>query len=586
MTYEFSEDKLVQETTANYFKDTLNWESVYAYNEEELGVDGTLGRITEKEVVLKRYLKQAIQKLNPDHPETVYATAVKQIIEISYARPLIQQNKEKYKLFTGGVLVSYKDENGNTQKPRLKIFDFDKPKNNHFLIVRELWIHGQTYRRRADIIGFVNGIPLLFMELKTVHKNVRNAYDGNLKDYMDTIPQLFIFNAMIMLSNGDAAKVGTILCKYEHFMDWKRLKEEDEGTLDFEVMLTGMCNKNKFMDLFENFILYDETLGFCVKILARNHQYLGVNKVVDAIKNRDKLDGKLGVFWHTQGSGKSYSMVFLCKKTRRKTVGNFTFLIVTDREDLEKQIYNTFTGVGLVKEEKCRAASGKHLQKLFLEDHPFLFTMIHKFNIEVSKENSYSSRDDIIVLSDENHRTQYGTLALNMRNALPNASFIGFTGTPLFKDDEITKRVFGDYISTYDFKRAVDDGATVPLYYESRGEKLNLSTENINEKIAEALENEDLDVDQQALLERELSREYHIITSKKRLDSIAQDFVKHYSTRWETGKAMFICIDKLTTVRMYELIQKYWKEQIDIVVQQKEKETDPQEIMTDHIKIN
>ncbi|MBA7528763.1 hypothetical protein ES705_20953 [subsurface metagenome] len=465
MTGEFSEDKLVQETTADYFRDTLNWESVYAYNEEVLGVDGTFGRITEKEIVLKRYLKRAIQKLNPNLPETVYDTAVKQITEISYTRSLIRQNREKYDLFTNGVLVKYKDENNQTKKVRIKLFDFEEPANNHFLIVRELWIQGSLYRRRADIIGFVNGLPLLFIELKTVHRNVRNAYDGNLKDYMDTIPHLFIHNAMIMLSNGDLAKIGTISSKYEHFMDWKRLKEDDEGSLDFEVMLSGICNKINFIDLFENFILFDETLGYCVKILARNHQFLGVNKVIGAIKNRNKRKGKLGVFWHTQGSGKSYSMAFLCKKSHRKITGNFTFLIVTDREDLDKQIYNTFTGVGLVKEEKCRASSGENLKQLFLEDHPYLFTMIHKFNIEVTEDNPYSIRSDIIVCSDEAHRTQYGQLALNMRNALPNSSFIGFTGTPLFKDDEITMRIFGDYISTYDFQRSVQDGATVPLYY-------------------------------------------------------------------------------------------------------------------------
>jgi len=585
MPHEFSEDELVQKTTAGFFKHELNWESVYAYNEEVLGPDGTLGRLTEKEVVLKRYLKQALQTLNPDVPEAVYENAIKQITEISYTRPLIQQNREKYDVCTNGVLVNYKDEKNHTNKVRLKLFDFETPSNNHFLVVRELWIQGPLYRRRADIIGFVNGMPLLFIELKTIHKNVRNAYDKNLKDYFDTIPQLFIHNAIIILSNGDSAKVGTISSKFEHFMDWKRLKEEDQGSLDCEVMLSGMCAKHNFMDLFENFILFDETLGFCVKILSRNHQFLGVNKVITAVKDSNNRAGKLGVFWHTQGSGKSYSMAFLCKKVHRKITGNFTFLIVTDREDLDKQIYNTFSGVGLVKNDKCRASSGEHLKKLFLEDHAYLFTMVHKFNIEITEDNPYSKRSDIIVLSDESHRTQYGRLALNMRNALPNASFIGFTGTPLFKDDEITSRVFGEYISTYDFKRSVDDNATVPLYYESRGEKLNLSTENINEKIAEALENEDLNIDQQALLEKELAREYHIITAEKRLDAIAKDFVEHYSDRWETGKAMFICIDKLTAVRMYNLVQYYWEKKKCEITKQIESVSDPQDVMHLHRKM-
>ncbi|MBN1698881.1 MAG: type I restriction endonuclease subunit R [Spirochaetales bacterium] len=578
MPHEFSEDRLVQKTTADFFKDNLYWDSIYAYNDEVLGEKGTLGRMSEKEVILKRYVKQALSKINPGFLDTVYESAVKELSEISYTRSVIIQNREKYDLCINGILVNYKNEKNETKSVRLKLFDFDNPENNNFLAVRELWIQGPLYRRRADIVGFVNGIPLLFMELKAAHKNVRRAYDENLRDYMDTIPHIFYYNAMIILSNGDEAKTGIILSSYEQYTDWKRLKEEEQGSLDFEIMLQGMCSKGRFMDIVENFILFDETRGHCVKILARNHQYLGVNRAVEAIRKRKTLGGKLGVFWHTQGSGKSYSMVFLCKKTRRKMTGNFTFLIVTDREDLERQIYRTFTGVGLVREEGCRASSGEHLKELFREDHTFLFTMIHKFNREVPKNDPYSERSDIIVLSDENHRTQYGTFALNMRNAIPNASFIGFTGTPLFKDDEITKRVFGDYVSTYDFKRAVDDGATVPLYYESRGEKLKLSTERINEKMAEALEGEILDVDRQALLEKELAREYHIMTAGKRLDAIAKDIVDHYTDRWETGKAMVICLDKITTVRMYLLVGNYWERKIDETSRLIDTEKDPQEV--------
>ncbi len=346
-----------------------------------------------------------------------------------------------------------------------------------------------------------------------------------------------------------------------------------------ETLLKGMCSKNNFMDIFENFILFDDSYGKTIKILARNHQYLGVNRAIRAVEDRKRRKGKLGVFWHTQGSGKSYSMVFFAQKIHRKVAGNFTFLIVTDREDLDKQIFTTFAGCGIVDNDrdKCRASSGSHLKQILTQDKPYVFTMIHKFNQDVDPSDPYSSRDDIIVISDEAHRTQYGRLALNMRNALPKANFVGFTGTPLFKNDEITKRIFGEYVSTYDFQKAVDDNATVPLYYDNRGEKLKITTSEINDRIAEKLEQLVLDEDQKARLEDELGRDYHIFTAEKRLDAIAQDFVSHYSISWEAGKAMFVCIDKVTTVRMYSLIQNYWQKRIIELEKKKLRTEDDQE---------
>lgn len=573
-----TEDKLVQETVANYFRDELKWESVYAYNTETLGPAGTLGRESEKEVVLERYLRQALARFNPGLPAEAYEDAVRQVVESMASKSPLQINQEKYELFLNGVKVSFRNDKGKVEERRLQLFDFNTPENNHFLVVRELWVQGSPYRRRPDIIGFVNGLPLLFIELKNVHRDIRRAYEGNLSDYKDTIPHIFHYNALVVLSNGDEAKVGTVSSKYEHFHEWKRLEEDLPGVVGLETMLKGMCSKANFLDILENFILFDDSSGKLIKILARNHQFLGVNKAVEAVRQRQQRKGQLGVFWHTQGSGKSYSMVLFTRKVHRKLEGNFTFLVVTDREDLDSQIYKTFVGTSTVKDEQCRAAGGKHLRDLLREDHPYVFTMIHKFNQEVNPDSPYSSRGDIIVVSDEAHRTQYGRLALNMRNALPNAHYIGFTGTPLFKNDEITKRIFGEYVSTYDFQRAVDDGATVPLYYDSRGEKLGITTEEINEKIAAKLEEAELDPDQQARLEKELAREYHIITAGKRLDAIARDFVEHYTTRWETGKAMLVCIDKITAVRMFKLIEFYWQEKRAILSKQVENCTDEQEM--------
>ena len=558
-----SEDRLVQATTAAYFRDVLGWDSVYAYNEEVLGPNGTLGRSNQGEVVLTRYLRQALEKLNPDLPADAYDQAIRRIVETSAVKSLVQINHEKYDLYRNGVPVTVKRPDGVVEDLRLQVFDFKEPEANHFLVVRELWVAGYPYRRRPDILGFVNGIPLLFIELKNVHKDIRNAYDKNLRDYRDTIPHLFDHNAFILLSNGQRARVGTITSQYEHFHEWKRLAEDAPGVVDLETALKGMCSKASFMDIFENFLLFDSSSGKTAKILARNHQYLGVNRAVEAVRTRQGREGKLGVFWHTQGSGKSYSMVFFSEKIHRKLTGNFTFLVVTDREDLEKQIYNTYVGVGAVNpKEVCRAADGSHLPQLFLEDHAYVFTMIHKFNKPVDPDAPYSARDDIIVISDEAHRTQYGRLAINMRAALPQAHYIGFTGTPLFKDDEITRRLFGDYVSTYDFQRAVDDQATVPLYYDSRGDKLGLATPDLNLLIADVLEQTELDPDQERKVRRLLGNKYRAFTGKQRLDAIAQDFVWHYTAQWEAGKAMIVCLDKITAGRVHDLVLKHWARRI------------------------
>jgi type I restriction enzyme R subunit len=577
----YTEDTLVQQTTANYLHDQLGWESVYAYNEETFGPEGTLGRKSDKEVILTRYLGEALVKLNPGLPMPAYQEAIRRITEYSVTQSPLQINMEKYELLKKGVLVDFRNEKGEPVKRRLRVFDFDKPGNNHFLAVREFWVRGALYRRRADIVGFVNGIPLLFMELKNIHKNIRAAYEKNLSDYKDTIHHLFHHNTVIVLANGVDAKIGSLSGNYEHFHEWKRLEEDEPGVVDMETLLKGICNKNNFLDFFENFIVFDDSSGELVKIIARNHQYMGVNRAMQAVEERKHRKGKLGVFWHTQGAGKSYSMVFFSQKVHRRLGGNFTFLILTDRDDLDTQIYKTFAGCGIVDNDKdpCRAESGDDLEKLLKQRKTYIFTLIQKFNREVDPDDPYSLRDDIIVISDEAHRTQYGLLALNMWNALPNAGYIGFTGTPLFKDDEITRRVFGDYISTYDFKRAVDDKATLPLYYDARGDKLGVAKNDLNERIAEKLEEleiEDIDVAQR--LERELKRDYHIITSQKRLNQIARDFVEHYSTAWESGKAMLVCIDKITCARMYELIEKYWAKRIQELEKGRIKAADEQEL--------
>ena len=564
MSYDYSENILVQDSAGNLLRDELGWDVKFAYNTEVLGESGTFGRRSYKEILLVRYFRDALKKLNPWLTDAQMLEAQAVIEKHLSTSSLLQINEEKYFLIRDGIPVTVKRPDGRTETKKAAVIDFQNPENNYFLAVKELKIHGDLYRRRTDIVGFVNGLPLLFVELKKTTVDVQNAYDDNYTDYQDTIPHLFYYNAFLMLSNGTEAKVGTLGSKYEFFHEWKRLDEKEQGSVALETMLRGICKKENFLDLLENFILFDHSGGRTAKIFARNHQYLGVNEAVKAYEARKLNDGKLGVFWHTQGSGKSYSMLFLAQKIRRKFAGSPTIVILTDRDELNKQISDTFENCGLLGKTKASqfiATSGDDLVTKLKGNPSFIFTLIQKFN--KSNETPIYPDHDIIIMSDEAHRSQYGIFAENMVKLLPTASRIGFTGTPLLTSDNITARTFGGYISVYDFKRAVEDGATVPLYYENRGEKiLDLDNPEITDRILDAIENADINVDQQDKLEAEFAKEIHLLTAEPRLRSIAKDFVGHYSDLWTSGKAMFVCLNKVTCVRMYNYVQEYWQEEI------------------------
>lgn len=564
MSYDYSENILVQESAGHLLERELGWEVSFAYNTEQLGKDGTFGRTSYREILLTRYFREALKRLNPWLTPTQLDEAQKKMEQHLSTASLIQINEEKYALIRDGIPITIKRPGCRTEEKKAAVIDFQNPGNNHFLAIKELKIHGDLYRRRTDIVGFVNGIPLLFVELKKTTVDVQDAYTNNYTDYLDTIPHLFYYNAFLILSNGVESKVGTLGSKYEFFHEWKRLDEKEQGSVALETMLRGICKKENFLDLLENFILFDHSGGRTAKILARNHQYLGVNEAVKAYEARKLKDGRLGVFWHTQGSGKSYSMVFLAQKIRRKFAGSPTIVVLTDREELNKQISDTFENCGLLGKTKARqfiASSGEDLIQKLNGNPSFIFTLIQKFN--KSNPQPIYPDHDILILSDEAHRSQYGIFADNMMALLPTASRIGFTGTPLLSSDNITERTFGGYISVYDFKRAVEDGATVPLYYENRGDKIaDLHNPEITDRILDAIEKADLDVDQQEKLEREFAKEIHLLTAQQRLESIAKDFVRHYSDLWTSGKAMFVCLNKVTCVRMYDMVQKYWVEEI------------------------
>ncbi|HBJ85101.1 MAG TPA: type I restriction endonuclease subunit R, partial [Verrucomicrobiales bacterium] len=630
-----SEDQLVQTTFAEHLRDVLGWESVYAYNEETFGPDGTLGRTDKREVVLTRDLRAALVRLNPALPEKAMNEAIEKLTRHDFSRSLLQHNQEYHKWLRDGVPVSYRDDKGVLRDGKARVMDFDDVANNRYLAVRELWITGLRaphYNRRADLVCFINGLPVVLIELKAVYKNIRAGFDGNLTNYMDEVEHAFHHNAFLIVSNGHRAKYGSITSQWDHFAEWKRNDEKDKGDVEARVLLDGMLRKDRLLDILENFILFDASKpGKTRKVVARNHQVLGVNLAVESVRRQEELKkqfserrtvtyrkpvpskifkpaptrlskedleapalvaemagstdevplvqrahpdlGRLGVFWHTQGSGKSYSMAFFTEKVRRKVSSRFTFLLMTDREDLDDQIYRTFGGCGVIDPQNTpRAGSGRELKVLLAENHSHLFTLIHKFNQEMTPDEPYSTRDDIIVISDEAHRTQAGKFAINMRMALPNAAFLGFTGTPLLKQDHLTKRIFGSYISRYDFKRSEQDGATVKLVYANRGEKLGVAKLDLNDHIAEVIDKADLDMDQQAHLDKLLGKDYEVITAGERLEKIAADFV----TRWETGKSMMVCIDKITCGRMFDLIQPRWQARTAEVKAAAGDETDPE----------
>jgi type I restriction enzyme R subunit len=578
--YNYSEDVLVEQPAIALFA-RLGYETVNAFH-EQAGERSVLGRETFQEVVLVARLRNALQRLNAGVSREAIELAIEELARDRSALSPVHANREVYVLLKQGIKVKMRGvssedglgdtggvggEGGDEIDEVVQVIDWKHPERNDFLLVSQFKVAGEMYHRRADLVGFVNGLPLVLFELKASHKRLEHAYHDNLRDYKDTIPQLFWYNAFIILSNGHQSKIGSITAGWEHFFEWKKVNDEDEpGVVSLETMIRGVCEQGCLLDIVENFTLFSAAGGALIKLIAKNHQYLGVNNALAAVRSLRENQGRLGVFWHTQGSGKSYSMVFFSQKVLRKIPGNWTFLIVTDRLELDEQIYKTFAGVGAVTELEVQAQSGEHLQQLLRENHRNIFTLIHKFHVE--RGHTYpvlSERSDIIVMTDEAHRTQYDVLALNMRNALPNAAFLGFTGTPLMKvGEERTRQVFGDYVSVYNFAQSVADGTTVPLYYENRIPEVQLVNAHFNEDVEQLLEEADLSEAQQRRFEREFGREYHLITRDDRLEAIAGDIVSHFMGRGQIGqggkmgKAMVISIDKATTVRTYNKVKAHW----------------------------
>ncbi len=546
---------------------SLGWVARDCYSEFDQG-KSFLGRDNKSEVILFARLRPALKKLNPALPDIALELAVEELSRDRVLLGMVEGNREVFKLIRDGVKVRYPNPKGaGDVDAAVAVIDWNNHTQNDFFIAQQLWIAGPLHTRRTDLMGYINGLPLVFMELKASHRSLEAAYRDNLRDYKDTIPNLFTYNGLVILSNGREAKIGSITGEYEHFADWKRISNENEkGVISLDTMIQGTCEPKRLLDLLENFTLFMQTKGGLAKILAKNHQFLGVNNAIENLKNIQAVGsanpkGRLGVFWHTQGSGKSLSMVNFSQKVLRKLAGNWTFVIVTDRDDLDTQIYKNFASCGIVTDPDAQAESAVDLRKLLSENHRYVFTLIQKFRTERGEAHPVlSERDNIIVIVDEAHRSQYDTYAMNMRTALPNAMFIAFTGTPLIKgEDETTRDVFGDYISVYNFRQSVEDKATVPLYYEGRIPELQLTNLNLTQDIEAIIEQAELDEDQQEKLEQHFGREYQILTRDYRLEQVAADIVLHFMGRGYQGKAMMISIDKATTLRMYDKVQKHWK---------------------------
>lgn len=535
--------------------------------------DGT-GRTSKKQCVLPMIIEKSLQKINPNIELSYIQKIAKDLCHDYTGTDLVDTNYKLYQQIRNGVKIDVR-RNGKADFDFVKLVDFDNPENNTFTAVSQMWIQGSLYYRRPDVLIFINGLPMVFIELKNSIVKVAEAYNKNLKDYLKDIPNLFAFNQICVLSNGLETKLGAFNSTFDYFFEWLKVEDEKEelhreqlmqantvGESSVRFFIDGLLNKKRLIDYIENFILFQNQR---IKIIAKNHQFLGVNNLMESVYNRKELQGKLGVFWHTQGSGKSYSMVMFARKVKRKVTGNFTFVIITDREDLDTQIHKNFVRTEVLgPKEECQPKDAKQLMDYLKSNKSFIFTLIHKFRYDKKKLDKYpllTERDDIIVLVDEAHRTQYKDLAENMRRAMPNANFVAFTGTPLLGSNRLTNQWFGDYVSEYNFAQSVEDGSTVPLFYSRRVPEVGLENDFLDDDIVEIIEDEQLNDDEARVLENASSRIMEVIKREDRLDKIARDIAHHFPRRGFLGKGMVVSVDKFTAVKMYDLVQHYWAEE-------------------------
>lgn len=552
-----SEDGIVEQPALALMEE-LGWSRVNLMYEMP-GPANPTGRTSFRQMHLPARLMAALAKLNPGLPSEALSQAEEALTRDRTGMLAVNANREVHRFLVDGVPVQVRREDGTFEDLLVRVIDWKEPSANDFLVACQVWVEGVLHKRRPDTIGFINGLPLLLAEWKAPTCPLAEAYDKNLRDYRDTVPRLFDSNGFVLLSNGLEAVMGASHAPFDVYAPWKRLEEGGTEDPSLETILRATCEPARFLDLIESFVLFDEVPGGLRKVIGKYHQVLGVNRAIEAVRHVTENEGKLGVFWHTQGSGKSLSMVMFAEKVLRRLGGNYTFVIVTDRTELDDQIAGQFASAGALTRniDQAQAGSRVHLKELLAGNERYVFTLIHKFGTaDREPVPVLSERSDIIVMTDEAHRSQYDQLAANMRAALPNAAFIGFTGTPLIKGAESrTREVFGDYVSIYDFAQSVKDGATVPLYYEARKPELQMDADALREELDAVLEEAMLDDEQEKKLQRQFASQYTLITAPDRLDKVADDVALHFAMRGYRGKAMFVAIDKATAVSMYNRVK-------------------------------
>ncbi|MBO0439616.1 type I restriction endonuclease subunit R [Candidatus Enterococcus ikei] len=549
----------------------LGYSLLNAYTKTNSSLKDGTHRQTKKQVVLPDVLLEYARKLNPSIPDALIVEEIQAIIKDDSlnSRLLKDKNYEYYQSLINGINIKF-SLNDDEQIETLKLIDFEHPENNSFIAARQVWIAGEIGYRRPDIIVYINGLPLVWIELKKPSENVQLGYSKNLMDQKKDIPQLFFFNQLCIISNGHITKAGSYNSTFSHYFEWLKIEDEKEvidrtkihdEELSIQYLLKGLMPKAKVLDYIENFILY---LNKDTKIVAKNHQFLGVNHAIEAFENREARNGKLGVFWHTQGSGKSFSMVMYVRKIRRKFAGNYTFLLVTDRNDLDSQLIKNFVRTGVVEDTNMvKPKSGLQLRALLKSNISMIFTTIQKFRYDKYKDFPLlSERKDIIVIVDEAHRTQYKNLAENMRKGIPNAQYIAFTGTPLLGSKQLTYDYFGNPVSEYTFNDSINDGATVPLFYTKKVPTVNLNNDLLNDEFLDIIDKEELTDEERKKLENKYRSSLNVMKRDDRLDEVAQYIVKHFPKRGFLGKGMVISVDKYATVMMYNKVQEHWKKRI------------------------
>lgn len=580
MNFQFNEDDLEQVA--------LEWLQSLGYDYKkgsEISVTGLAPeRKSDKDVVLHERLEKALRKINSDiHPRFIE----KAIHELTLEKSpnLLENNLTFHENLINGIEVEDYDNEGQSIVEIVKIVDFEHPQNNDFLAVNQLTIVNGDYTKRPDIVLFINGLPIVVIELKNSTYETVGVEDGyhQLETYKMCIPQLFTFNEVLVTSDGINTKAGSLTANYDRFMTWRSKDGQTEsspGLASLDVLIHGMLNPETLLDLIRYFVLFqDDGKEHISKILAAYHQYYAVNKAVDRalLASSGQGDGKGGVIWHTQGSGKSLTMVFFSGKLIQM-LNNPTLVVVTDRNDLDNQLYSTFvkskgrSGKGLLRQTPKQAETRKELKSLLsVESGGIVFTTMQKFEPEQNETTmaALTERKNVIVMADEAHRTQYGFnakyddkgegikygYAKYLRDALPNATFVGFTGTPVASTDKNTQMVFGNYIDVYDMTQAVADGSTVKIYYESRVIPLNLPQNlDLDEAYNDITEDQEEDVKQR--LKSKWSRIEALAGAKPRVEALAKDIIQHFETRQQAmkGKGMIVTMSRRIAVDLYDEI--------------------------------